>query len=196
MATEFSVREIPFSRFGAWFALSPVVGLASYAEEVHLVSHRNGMHPMLSFVPLLDGEQVPVEVTADPATLTWHTGPRRVTAVFSSPDALRISGTGLGMLVSATQRTLTPFTGTYFFADPAGGLVFTSYETGHRLRLTVLSGQWRQVGEQGLGTADRGVFLSEDEPWELLVEELGTARSFSRPSTAFDDDVTAVREEF
>ncbi|MDX8032701.1 trehalase family glycosidase [Lentzea sp. BCCO 10_0856] len=196
MATEFSVREIPFSRFGAWFALSPVVGLAEYAEHVHLVSHRNGMHPVLSFVPLLGGERMPVEVTADPAMLTWHTGDRRVTAVFSSPSTLRISGTGLGVVIAAAERTLTPFTGTYFFADPAGRLVFTSYETGHRLRLTVLSGQWRQAGDQALDAAERGVFLSEDEPWELLVEELGTTGPFARPATGFDDDVAAVREEF
>jgi hypothetical protein len=58
VTTEFSVREIPFSRYGAWFCLSPVVGLAEYADDVHLVSHRNGMHPVLSFVPLLDGERV------------------------------------------------------------------------------------------------------------------------------------------
>jgi glycogen debranching enzyme len=196
VATEFTVREIPFSRSGAWFALSPVVGLATYADEVHLVSHRNGMHPLLSFVPVLGGEPVPVEITADPATLTWHTGERRITAVFSSPDALRISGTGLGLLVSAAHRTLTPFTGAYFFADPAGGLVLTSYETGHRLRLTVLSGQWRQTGDQELGTADRAVRLSEDEPWELLVEEIGTARALALPDNDFDDDVAAVRDEF
>ena len=196
MVTEFTVREIPFSRSGAWFALSPVVGLAAYAEEVHLVSHRNGMHPLLSLVPVLGGEPVPAEITADPATLTWRSGTGRVTAVFSSPEALRISGTGLGLLVSAAERTLTPFTGTYFFADPRGGLVFTSYETGHRLRLTVLSGQWRQAGDQELGTAERAVCLSEDEPWELLVEEVGTARVVSRPNNGFDDDVIAVREQF
>ncbi|WP_053735323.1 amylo-alpha-1,6-glucosidase [Nocardia sp. NRRL S-836] len=196
MATEFSVREIPFSRSGAWFGLSPVIGLASYAEEVHLVSHRNGMHPLLSLVPVLNGKPVAAEVTADPATLTWRTEQGLVTAVYSAPDVLRISGTGAGLLLSATQRTLTPFTGTYFFADPAGGLVFTSYETGHRLRLTVLSGQWSQIGDQELGTARRAVVLGAGEPWELVVEELGTARAVSRPTTAFADDVTAVRAEF
>jgi len=196
VATEFSVREIPFSRFGAWFGLSPVVGLASYAEDVHLVSHRNGMHPVLSLVPELDGDRTPVEVTATPAALTWQTGDRRVTAVFSSPDTLRISGTGLGMRLRSAQPTLTPFTGTYFFADPAGGVVLTSYETGHRYRLTVLSGRSSQTGDQELGTAERAVVLSEEEPWELLVEEIGTTRRFSPPGTGFDDDLTAATEEF
>jgi hypothetical protein len=196
VATEFSVREIPFSRFGAWFGLSPVIGLASYAEEVHLVSHRNGMHPLLCFVPTLDGRPVPVEVSADPATLTWRRGERRVTAVFSSPGTVRISGTGLGLLVSVTGPALTPFTGTYFFADPAGHLVFTSYETGHRLRLTVLSGRSGHAGDQELGAVERALHLGEDEAWELIVEEIGTAGTFSPPGTGFDDDVAAVREEF
>ncbi|MFJ8958328.1 amylo-alpha-1,6-glucosidase [Lentzea sp. NPDC102401] len=196
MTTEFSVREIPFSRYGAWFCLSPVVGLSSYAEDVHLVSHRNGMHPVLSFVPLLDGERVPVEVTADPSALRWRAGSGSVTAVFSSPDVVRLRGTGLGMRISAVQSTLTPFTGTYFFADPAGGLVFTSYETGHRLRLTVQTGQWRPCGDQELGEAERGVVLDDGEPWELTIEELGTARPPSRPANDFDDAVADVREEF
>ncbi|MEU7476848.1 trehalase family glycosidase [Lentzea sp. NPDC042327] len=192
MATEFSVREIPFSRSGAWFGLSPVVGLATYADDVHLVSHRNGMHPLLRLVPV----PTPAEVAADPATLTWSTGQGRVTAVFSAPDVLRISGTGTGLELSAAEPALTPFTGTYFFADPAGGLVFTSYETGHRLRLTVLSGRWDQAGDQALGSARRAVVLSAEEPWELLVEEIGTARAPFSPATTFAEDVTAVHEEF
>ncbi|HUQ59573.1 amylo-alpha-1,6-glucosidase [Lentzea sp.] len=196
MAPEFSPRDIPFSRAGAWFGLSPVVGLATYADEVNLVSHRNGMHPLLRLVPALRETPVPAEVTADPATLTWSTAQGRITAVFPAPDVLRISGTGAGLLISATERTLTPFTGTYFFADQAGGLVFTSYETGHRLRLTVLSGQWNQVGDQALDTARRGLVLDADEPWELIVEELGTARTRVLPSTTFADDVGAVRAEF
>ncbi|MDT7789244.1 MAG: hypothetical protein QOF58_7663 [Pseudonocardiales bacterium] len=196
MAAEFSVREIPFSRFGAWFALSPVVGTGIHADDVHLVSHRNGMHPLLSLVPMAGGGREPVEVSADPATLTWRSGHGRVTAVFSSPDVLRIRGTGLGMAFTATASTLTPFTGTYSFADPAGGVVLTSYETGHRLRLTVLSGQSCHVGAQELGTAERAVLLDEVEPWELMIEELGTARTPARPGTGFGDEVSAVREEF
>ncbi len=197
MSTEFSVREIPVSRFGAWFGLSPVVGLATYAEDVHVVSHRNGMHAVLALVPLLDGGRATTEIVAEPAVLTWSAEDRRVTAVFSSPDTLRISGTGMGMRVSAAESTLTPFTGTYFFDEPAGAAVFTSYETGHRIRVTVLSGQSRHVGGQELATAERAVLAGEDgEPWELVIEELTTARTPYRPITDFTGAVTEVRDEF
>ncbi|GAB2805632.1 amylo-alpha-1,6-glucosidase [Lentzea nigeriaca] len=190
MATEFSVREIPFSRSGAWFGLSPVVGLARYAQDVHVVSHRNGMHAVLSLVP-----SRPAAIVADPAVLTWRSGGAQIQAVFSAPDTLRISGNGLGMRIAAAERTLTPFTGTYFFAEPAGGAVFTSYETGHRFRVTVLSGQSKDTGEQELATADRAVVLGE-EPWEVVIEEFTTARSPFRSDTEFADVVSAVREEF
>ncbi|MEU0877196.1 glycogen debranching protein [Lentzea sp. NPDC005914] len=190
MATEFSVREIPFSRSGAWFGLSPVVGLARYAQDVHVVSHRNGMHAVLSLVP-----SRPTEIVADPAVLTWRSGESRIQAVFTSPDTLRISGNGLGLRVGAAERTLTPFTGTYFFTDPSGGAVFTSYETGHRFRVTVLSGQSRYVGAEDLVSADRAVVLGE-EPWELVIEEITTAREPYRCDIGFDAAVTAAREEF
>ena len=72
MAPEFSIREIPFSRSGAWFDLSPVVGLATYADDVHLVSHRNGMHPVLSLVPVAGGGRPATVITTDPATITWQ----------------------------------------------------------------------------------------------------------------------------
>lgn len=190
MATEFSVREIPFSRAGAWFGLSPVVGLARYAQDVHVVSHRNGMHAVLSLVP-----SRPTEVVAEPAVLTWRSGEAEIRAVFSSPGTLRITGSGLGMRVAAAERTLTPFTGTYFFADPSGGAVFTSYETGYRFRVTVLSGQSKFVGAEELGTADRAVVLG-GEPWELVIEELTTARVPFRDDTSFDSAVSAARTEF
>ena len=190
MSTEFSVREIPFSRSGAWFGLSPVVGLARYAQDVHVVSHRNGMHAVLSLVP-----SRPAEVIADPAVLTWRSGESRIQAVFSSPGTLRISGNGLGLRVAAAERTLTPFTGTYFFAEPSGGAVFTSYETGHRFRVTVLSGQPELLGAEDLATADRAVVLGE-EPWELVIEELTAAKEPFSSSNTFADEVISARAEF
>jgi hypothetical protein len=176
VAPEFSVREIPFSRFGAWFGLSPVVGLATYSDDVHLVSHRNGMHAVLSIVPVIDGVRVSASITAEPAKLTWNAGAGRITAAFGSPSTLHLAGTGLGVRISATEPALTPFTGTYLYPDPAGGTVFTSYETGHRFRVTVLSGQERRSGEQALGTAERLVAAGEDgDPWELVIEEITTS---------------------
>ncbi len=196
MAPEFSIREIPFSRSGAWFDLSPVVGLATYADDVHLVSHRNGMHPVLSLVPVAGGGRPATVITTDPATITWQAREGSITAVFSSPETLRFSGTGIGMRIGAAEPTLTPFTGTYFF-DAPDGAVFTSYETGHRFRLTVLSGQSRRAGEQALGTAERMVVVGEDGgAWELVIEEMTSARPPFSPATDFPGAVAAVREDF
>jgi hypothetical protein len=195
---EFPVREIPFSTRGSWFGLSPVVAPATYADDLHLVSHRNGMHAVLRMVPALHGTPVPAEVTVNPVTLTWSAGRGRVVAVFESPSALRISGQGLGMRVTAADATLTPFTGTYFFRDPVtSGYVFTSYETGHRYRLTGLSGSRYGVGEAALGTAERTVVLGEDGgDWEVVLEELTTARPRFATHRRFAEVVAAAGRDF
>ncbi|MEV4057034.1 glycogen debranching protein [Amycolatopsis sp. NPDC049688] len=193
---EFSLREIPFSHPGSWFDVSPVVAEATYADDLHLVSHRHGMHAVLALVPESGGERVAVPAGATPSALTWGAGDRRITAAYAGPDALRIAGRGLALRIRAAEPTLTPFTGTYFFADPVdGSVVFTSYETGHRYRVTVLSGQMRHVGAEALGTAERAVVLSGDS-WEAVLEELPGAREPYVPSTAFDAVVAAAGAAF
>jgi glycogen debranching enzyme len=193
---EFSLREIPFSYPGSWFDVSPVVAQATYADDLHLVSHRHGMHAVLALVPERGGERAAVPAAATPAALTWGTGEERITAAFAAPDALRIAGRGLTLRIRAAEPTLTPFTGTYFFADPVdGSAVFTSYETGHRYRVTVLSGHVRHVGAEALGTAERAVVVSGDA-WEVVIEELPGAREPYSPAPAFDDVVAAARTGF
>ena len=193
---EFSLREIPFSYPGAWFDVSPVVAQATYADDLHLVSHRHGMHAVLALVPESGGEPAAVPAGATPSALTWGTGDRRITAVFAAPEALRIAGRGLELRIRAAEPTLTPFTGSYFFTDPVdGSAVFTSYETGCRYRVTVLSGQSRHVGAEALGTAERAVVVGGDA-WEVVIEELpGTREPYSTART-FADVLAAARTEF
>jgi hypothetical protein len=194
----FPVRETPFSHRGAWFGLSPVVALATYADDLHLVSHRHGMHAVLRLVPVLGGVRVPTEVTADPVTLRWAADRGHVTAVFESPTALRISGHGLGLRIAAADDTLTPFTGTYFFHDPVtSSYVFTSYETGHRYRVTPLSGSVSGLGASALDAAERAVVIGEDgDGWEVVLEELTTAQEQPSSRRRFAEVVAASGRAF
>ncbi|KDN22472.1 amylo-alpha-1,6-glucosidase [Amycolatopsis rifamycinica] len=193
---EFSLREIPFSHPGSWFDVSPVVAQATYAGDLHLVSHRHGMHAVLALIPERAGERAAVPAAATPSALTWGEGDRRITAAYAAPDTLRIAGRGLDLRIRAAEPTLTPFTGTYFFADPVdGSAVFTSYETGQRYRVTVLFGQTRHVGAEALATAERAVVVSGDA-WEVAIEELPGAREPYVPASAFGDVVTAARTDF
>jgi glycogen debranching enzyme len=191
---DFSVREIPFSYRGSWFCVSPVVALATYADDLHVVSHRNGMHAVLRLTPT----HAPADVTANPAVLTWTAGRGHVSAAYESPTTLRISGHGLGLRVAAAEATLTPFTGTYFFHDPVtSSYVFTSYETGHRYRLTRLSGSVYGLGSSALGTAERAVVFGDDgNDWECVLEELSTAREQPATRTPFQDVVAASKRAF
>ena len=105
--TAFDIRQIPFSTRGSWLDLSPVVGLHTSRDEVHLVSHVNGIHPVLELRPELDGA---------PAAVQWRTGPDRhewrgaggvVAAAFDEPRTLRLRGTGLQLrLTEAMSRVI------------------------------------------------------------------------------------------
>lgn len=139
----FSVRDIPFSTYGSWFDISPVVAEKTYAEDLHLVSHQTGMHAVLRLVPLdaATGRRAETSVQATPSLLSWVGPAGRVDLAYESPDTVRLRGSGLGIGVFAAARALTPFSGTYFYAEPGtAAYVFTSYETGRRYLLTVLSG--------------------------------------------------------
>ncbi|GGS91385.1 amylo-alpha-1,6-glucosidase [Streptomyces cinerochromogenes] len=197
----FSVHDIPFSTYGSWFDISPVIAEKTYAEDLHLVSHQNGMHGVLRLVPLnATGDRAETRVEATPDLLSWIGDSGRIDLAYESPDTVRLRGNGLGIGVFAAAHTLTPFSGTYFFHDPAADAhVFTSYETGRRYRVTVLNGTLAEAaGAQALGSADRGVAArtEADGTWEIAVEELDTARPPYASSAAFDDIVESARGAF
>ncbi|MET9970474.1 trehalase family glycosidase [Streptomyces sp. NPDC006356] len=198
----FSVHDIPFSTHGSWFDISPVVAEKTYAEDLHLVSHQNGMHAVLGLVPLhaTTGERAETRVAATPSLLSWIGASGRVDLAYESPDTVRLRGSGLSLRLRAAAPTLTPFSGTYFFHDAAADAhVFTSYETGRRYRVTVLCGTVAEVfGDQSLGGADRGLTLAADADgsWEIAVEEIDTARPPYAPTAAFGKIVEAAGSAF
>lgn len=187
----FSLHDIPFSTHGSWFDISPVVAEKTHAEDLHLVSHQNGMHAVLRLTPLdpETGDRAETCVEATPGLLSWTGAGGRVDLAYESPDTVRLRGSGMGMGVCAAARALTPFSGTYFFRDPAAdAYVFTSYETGRRYRVTVLSGTVTDTaGTQALGSGDRGLVLTApaDGGWEIAIEELDTSRPPYTSSATF-----------
>lgn len=198
----FSVHDIPFSTHGSWFGVSPVLAEQTRAEDLHLVSHQNGMHAVLRLVPLdaATGERAETAVRATPNLLSWTGADGRIDLAYESPDTVRVHGTGLGFGISAAAHALTPFGGTYFYRDPVDEAhVFTSYETGRRYRVTVLSGTVADVsGSQALGAGDRGltVTAAADGSWEVAVEEFDSARQPYRSSSTFGEVTEASRQLF
>ncbi len=195
---EFSVREIPFSYAGSWFNFSPVIAEETYADDVHLVSHQNGLHPVLRLVPVLGPSRVTAQVSAAPSLLTWTHGDGRVELAYEYTDTVRLRGHGLGLRIVAANPTLTPFSGPYLLQDPVdGSYLFTLYETGRRYRITVLSGQpVAALGLQDLGSAERGLLLPDDADWEVAIEEYDSARAPYRSSAGFDDVAHAAAVRF
>jgi hypothetical protein len=198
-SVRFDIAEIPFSRRGSWLDLSPVIGLHARDADVHLVSHTTAMTPVLAVVPH-DG-QAPVETTVEgaPSCLGWRCAAGSIDATFETTTTIRLRGHGIAVLLRAAEQSLTPFTGTYLFEDPASGAwVFTSYETGRRYRVTVLAGAARATGAEALGEATRELSISAaaGAGWELAVEELHTDRRPYVIASSFDDVVAQVAQEF
>ncbi|MEV7971145.1 trehalase family glycosidase [Sphaerisporangium sp. NPDC088356] len=195
----FSPREIPFSFRGSWFDLSPVIGEKAYAQDVHLVSHQTGMHPILRLIPTAKGARTETAITAAPQRLTWARDAGRIDAAYESPDTVRMRGVGLGLRLLAADAVLTPFSGPYFYQDPGdGSWVFTLYQTGRRYRVTLLEGRVAEyLGAQVLGTAVRGVVIpGDDGPWEIAIEEYETARAPYTRENDFEQVVSAARADF
>ncbi|GAA3926585.1 MGH1-like glycoside hydrolase domain-containing protein [Actinoplanes auranticolor] len=179
----FAVRDIPFSYRGSWLNISPLIAEQTYADDLHLVSHQTGLHPVLRLVPLRGGARAATTVIATPSLLTWRddsdpetTG--RIELAFQNADTVRIRGTGLGLRLLVAAGTLTPFSGAYLYRDPVTGAhVLTSYETGRRYRITVLTGTVGDAtGVEALGSGDRGLTLSPAPDWEIAIEEYRTGR--------------------
>ncbi|MEH1123102.1 amylo-alpha-1,6-glucosidase [Micromonospora sp. CPCC 206061] len=190
----FSIQDIPFSYRGSWLNISPVVAKHTHADDLHLISHQTGLHPVLRFTPSV----ADTAVIATPAQLTWRHETGRVELAYESPDTIRLRGDGLGMRIAAAAPALTPFSGTYLYRDPVDGShVFTAYETGRRYRLTVLRGEPAgSAGVQALGAADRHLTLPAGQPWEVAIEEYETARRPYASTVPFHEIVNAAAAAF
>lgn len=193
---ELDLDEVPFSTRGAWIDLSRVIGLNWRSPDVHLVTHQSGMHPIFRLTPEAEGLAVQTRTRMTPHVLSWVADRGRVDAVFDGPGGLRLRGEGLGMRLAA-GADLTPFTGGYLFRDPIdGSLTLTSYESGRRYRLTLLTGGWTQSGAGLVGPGERHVVLGSSAPWEIAIEEFGTAAPPYRSAVGFDELVARRRQEF
>jgi glycogen debranching enzyme len=195
----FDIRDVPFSVRGAWLNLSPVVGLHTTADTIHLVAHKNGMHGVLALQSHRGEQPVGTTWVAEAARLTWRAPDgAHAAATFDGTAAIRLRGAGLALRIADPAPALTPFTGCYLFRDPVdGAAVFTSYETGSRYRITLISGSWRVEGSEALGVARRAVVLGDDAgAWEAVLEEMTSAKAPYRSDRSFDEVVADVDAEF
>ncbi len=194
----FDVREIPFSRRGSWLDLSPVIALHHRSDTIHLVSHRNGFHGVLALTPEVGGAAADAQWSADPATFRWSSARGTVEAAFDGTDAVRLRGSGMALRLADAAAALTPFTGTYLFVDPSDdAIVFTSYETGHRYRISVFRGAHTVTGSEALGAATREVVLGADDgDWEAEVREATSQQTAGRPAPTFEEVVSGSAADF
>ena len=134
-------------------------------------------------------------MTATPHQLVWESGDGRIELAYENADTVRVRGRGLDLKLVAADPVLTPFSGPYFYQEPAdGSYVFTLYQTGRRYRITVLRGRADPLGIQPLGSSERGVTMTGE--WEIAIEEYETARAPYPEVDTFEQVVKAARAEF
>lgn len=131
-------------------------------------------------------------ITATPATLTWNSAAGVVTAVFENTHRLRLRGNGSRLVIEDAQPD-EPFRGSFQYIDPLDGcVVFSSNETGHRYRITVLQGQLTaQTDDSG-----RGAWSIDGASWEIVLDEFGTALPPVGATTDFDSVVADSKAAF
>ena len=195
----FSVRDIPFSYYGSWFDISPVLGERVYSDDLHLVSHQTGMHPILSLIPWHDGTRIETTILASPHRLLWQHDTGSIELAYEQADTVRIRGNTIGLKICAAARALTPFAGTYFYRDPVdNSFIFTAYGSGRRYRITPLAGAVIDVaGDQSVGSHERALTLTaHDAAWEVAIEEFESSRVAYDAGSSFDEIVKAAQESF
>jgi glycogen debranching enzyme len=195
----FAVRDIPFSYYGSWFDISPVLAEGVYADDLHLVSHQTDMHPILALIPWHDGARIETTVLASPHRLLWQHDTGSIELAYEHADTVRIRGKDIGLRIRAAVNALTPFAGTYFYRDPVDqSFIFTVYGTGRRYRVTPLSGAVMDVvGDQSVGSNERAITLTPERgTWEVAIEEFESSRATYAAATEFDEIVETAQEAF
>jgi glycogen debranching enzyme len=118
-------------------------------------------------------------------------------AVFESGEVVRLSGDAGEFTIADAAEVLTPFSGSYFFRAPSdGAFVFTSYETGRRYRITVLTGTAVAQGAEALGDDARALILGGDGPWEVAIQQIESAADAYATTESFDEVGERVAAEF
>ncbi len=169
------------------------------AEAIHLVSHVNGMRPVLSMTPEKDGALQPADWVATAASFQWRGAKDNyVTAAFDGPRRLLLRGRSLQLRLTEPAGVLTAFTGGYLFLDPVDdAAVLTSYETGRRYRIRMLSGSLQCTGSEALGRAERSILLGASaENWEAELIEATSGSEGSRPRPTVEEAAAQSRATF
>ena len=179
--------------------ISPTTAEGAPEEDLHLVSHRSGFHPVLRLTALGTGGPITPEVMATPARLSCRGDDGVIDVAYETESVVRLRGNGLSLRLAAVGDRLSPFAGAYFYQDPVDqSYGFAFYGTGRRYRVTLLRGRARASGLAALGAAERSLVLtsSEGAVWEAVVEELSSAGASFESELSFDEVATRAGDAF
>jgi len=194
-----SLSEIPFSRRGAWLALSaPKEGDRDPRPRLRNLRDGAAIKELLFFELLEGGRAVPPRIAEfSPSVLSLRGSDEGVVEIcWPTPRALRIRGRGTALRLSAEEG------GEAAFVVPLGGgsWIFNTLAAGLRLRIQELAGRvavdspWQVRGSPRIAF---DLLPGEDGVFDVLICELGAAAGEAgKDAETFEAAAASVASEF
>jgi putative isomerase len=195
MSMNYSLENLAFSRYGAWFGVvtRDAEALARKISEgsLFLRSYHFRNSTFLELVPMYDGECCDVDAAHDGAVLTLSNYDGRIELCFASDTSLRIRGVGLGLC-------LKPLAGVAFPSDKNAAILNVKEAT-RSYRIEALQGTLESDGYWTGDSENRvassiDVTSSDEGVFDVVIDEFQSTWRAS-PRLLFSDCKTQAREE-
>ena len=196
------LEHVPFSRFGAYLAVSSLPDSGGHPAGLYLRTLHGGMsaytQPMMRLELLVDGAPRPFQAEAGPARLTLRpeADPEaaQVQLCFAEPNILRVRGEGAGL------RLHFPTTGSdYVFQVDEQRWQFNCVSWDVNFMFTALIGDWQVDAPWATTHSERLIFDLLPDPTgecEAAIEEFETVWNPHGYPLTFEEAAASVETEF
>ena len=194
----FNLGQVPFSRYGSYFAISQITEgfrATSVPPGVYLRTvHGDAYQKEILQIELIKGDSsIPFEIKASPERLRLETEEGYVEICIPEPKVVRFKGKGVGLRLSSNRATA------FDNAIPSSNdrWVINTFNSRVQLMMVPLKGRSSiDAPWNGLRCSLLKIdIFPEDIEFECAIEEFYSAW-YPHPYNDFEEDVKRVREDF
>jgi len=195
---DFNLGQVPFSRYGSYFAISQIterfratnVPPGLYLRTVHGDAYQK---EIIQIELIKEDSSIPFEVKASPERLRLEAKEGYVEICIPEPKVVRFKGKGVGLRLSSNRATA------FDNAIPSGDgrWIINTFNSRVQLMLVPLKGRLSiDAPWNGLRCSPLKIdILPEDIEFECVIEEFYSAW-YPHPYKDFEKDVERVKEDF
>lgn len=194
----FNLGQVPFSRYGSYFAISQITEgfrATSAPPGVYLRTvHGDAYQKEILQIELIKGDSsIPFEIKASPERLRLEAEEGYVEICIPEPKVVRFKGKGVGLRLSSNRATA------FDNAIPSSNdrWVINTFNSRVQLMMVPLKGRSSiDAPWNGLRCSPLKIdIFPEDIEFECAIEEFYSAW-YPHPYNDFEEDVKRVREDF